>query len=522
MKIERSKNAARNIIFGVIMKIYQILIPFIMRTIIIYFLGMEYAGLNSLFTSVLQILNLAELGVGSAMVFSMYEPIAKDDVKQICELMQLYKVYYRIIGLIIGVIGIGLLPFIPYFVKKDIPPELNIYILYLLNLGTTVFTYWLYAYKNSLLNAHQREDVISKINLFLNSVQYGLQIIVLVFWKNYYAFLIIALVSQVVVNITISLIVNRMYPQYHAEGKLEDGKKRQINQRIRDLFTSKVGNVILRSADTVVISSFLGLTVLGIYQNYYYIINALMGIATIIFNSCLAGIGNSLLTESKEKNLKDLNIFTLLIVWLAGWSCVCLICLFQPFIQIWVGKENLLGIGVVVCLAVYFFITEINQLLNVFKDAAGIWHEDKWRPLVTAVVNLVLNIMTINYLGVYGVVLSTVISLLVVGMPWLLHNIFTVLFPKKELKCYLINLLKYSIVVIVVCAITFYINSFIDGISVYLILMLRFVVCLVVPNVMFLIFFYRNDNFKSCIRLIDKITKHKIKILGKGSDKNAN
>ena len=517
MRIERSKNAARNIVFGVTMKLYQILIPFIMRTIIIYFLGMEYAGLNSLFSSVLQILNLAELGVGSAMIFSMYEPIAKDDKIQICALMRLYRIYYRIIGLVIDVIGLVLLPFIPYLAKSDVPADMNIYILYLLNLGATVLTYWLYAYKNCLLNAHQREDVISKINLILNSVQYGLQIVVLVVWKNYYIFLIIALASQVIVNIVIALVVDKMYPQYHARGKLDKEKTKQINQRIRDLFTSKVGNVILRSSDAVVISSFLGLTILGIYQNYYFIINALMSIATIIFNSCLAGIGNSLLTETKDKNLRDLNIFTLIIVWLGGWSCSCLICLFQPFIEIWVGKENLLSMGVVVCLAVYFFIAEINQLLNVYKDAAGIWHEDKWRPFVTALVNLGLNILTINYLGVYGVILSTVVSIIVVGMPWLLHNIFTVLFPRKELMGYLINLFKYSAIAVVICGVTYYLNSYIKDMNVYLILGIRFLICLIVPNIMFLIILFRNSHFKSCVAIVDKVTKHKIKFLGKWS-----
>lgn len=515
MRIERSKNAARNIAFGVTMKIYQIFIPFIMRTIIIYFLGMEYAGLNSLFTSILQILNLAELGVGSAMVFSMYEPIANDDKTQICALMRLYKIYYRIIGIVIAVAGLFLLPFIPLLVKNDIPPELNIFILYLLNLGATVLSYWLFAYKNCLLTAHQRSDVSSKINLLINSVQYGLQIIVLIFFKNYYLYLIIALSSQAIVNIATSIIVDKMFPEYHAYGELDKDKTKHINRRIRDLFTSKVGNVILKSSDAVVISAFLGLTVLGVYQNYYFIINAVMNIVTIIFISCLAGIGNSLLTETKEKNLRDLNIFTLFIIWLAGWCCACLICLFQPFIEIWVGKDNQLGMGVVICLAVYFFIAEINQLLNVYKDAAGIWHEDKWRPLATAGVNLGLNILTINYLGVYGVVLSTVVSTLIVGIPWLLHNIFTVLFPREELKKYTLKLLFYSSVVIFACVITFYLNSYIKDMNVYIILIIRLLVCMVVPNIIFLIFFYKNSDFKSFILLVDKATKHRIKLLNK-------
>lgn len=170
MRIERTKNATRNIVVGMILKIYQLLVPFVIRTVMIHVLGMEYLGLNSLFTSILQVLNLAELGVGSAMVFSMYKPIAEDDSATINDLMKLYQFYYRIIGMIILVIGIAITPFIPKLIKSDIPSGLNIYILYYLNLGATVISYWLFAYKNCLLTAHQRSDVISKVNSISNEI----------------------------------------------------------------------------------------------------------------------------------------------------------------------------------------------------------------------------------------------------------------------------------------------------------------------------------------------------------------
>lgn len=174
MKIERTKNATRNIIFGVILKAYQIAVPFLMRTAMIYLMGVQYLGLNSLFTSILQVLNLAELGVGSAMIYSMYKPIAEDDNATICALMKLYRTYYRVIGLVIAVIGCILTPFIPTLISGDIPNGLNIYILYLLNLGATVLSYWLYAYKNSILQAHQRTDVVSKVTLVTSTIQYSL------------------------------------------------------------------------------------------------------------------------------------------------------------------------------------------------------------------------------------------------------------------------------------------------------------------------------------------------------------
>lgn len=204
----------KNIIFGVILKAYQIVVPFLMRTAMIYFMGVQYLGLNSLFTSILQVLNLAELGAGSAMIYSMYQPIASDDKKKICALMRLYKFYYRTIGCVIAFLGLLLLPFIPHLVKSDLPDNLNIYVLYLLNLGATVLTYWLFAYKNAILDAYQRTDITSKIMLVTSTIQYFLQILILVFLKNYYVYLIVVLVTQIANNLITAAIVQYKYPNY--------------------------------------------------------------------------------------------------------------------------------------------------------------------------------------------------------------------------------------------------------------------------------------------------------------------
>ena len=276
MKIERTKNATKNIIFGILLKIYQIIIPFFIRTIMIHYLGVEYLGLNGLFTSILQVLNLAELGVGSAMVFSMYKPIAEDNEEEICALMRLYKIYYRVIGALILVLGLILCPFIPYLIKGNLPSDINIYVLYLINLLATVFSYWLFAYKNSLLQAYQRVDVISKITMTINTIIYILQAIVLIIFKKYYYYIILTLLGQIFINITTAIVVEKKYPHLKPRGKLSKIRVKDINQRIRDLFTTKIGVVVITSSDTIIISTFLGLTKLAIYQNYYYIFTILI------------------------------------------------------------------------------------------------------------------------------------------------------------------------------------------------------------------------------------------------------
>lgn len=511
MKIERTKNAGRNILFGVLLKIYQIFMPFVMRTAMIYFMGVQYLGLSSLFTSILQVLNLAELGVGSAMVYSMYKPIAEDNREQICALMRLYRTYYRVIGLIIAILGLLLLPFIPKLIKGDIPANVNIYILYLLNLSATVLSYWLFAYKNCLLSAHQRVDIISKVALITNTVQYLLQFAVLCFVKNYYWYLIVALITQVMTNIVTAYVVTKTYPFYKPVGKLGKTQVSKINGRIRDLFTSKVGTVIVNSADTIVISAFLGLTMLAVYQNYYFILNSLIGLVTIIFTACTAGIGNSVIVETKQKNYNDLKKFTFIIAWIAGFCTCGLLCLYQPFMQIWVGEKLKLEFTAVICFCIYYFVYEINQILTTYKDAAGIWHEDRFRPLITALTNLVMNLITVQFWGIYGVILSTALSTIFVGMPWLLHNLFTVLFSKKELPDYLKHLGFYVAVTIVTCVVTGIICNFIHFGN-WMTFILRAVVCCIIPNLIFWLIYHKRSEFLQSIQLIDKITKNKFSL----------
>ena len=513
MKIERSKNASRNIVFGVIQKVYNLLIPFATRTIMIYALGMNYLGLNSLFTSVLSVLNLAELGVGSAMVFSMYKPIAEDDEKTICALMKLYRLYYRIIGGVNLDAGLLITPFIPKLIKSDVPPDINVYVLYLMNLASTVITYWLFAYKNCLLSAHQRGDVNSKISMVISVLQVIAQIAVLLLTKNYYLYVLVLIVSGILTNITTAVVVNKMYPAYKPPGDLPKEQVKSINGRVRDLFTSKIGSVVVDSADTVVISAFLGLTSLAVYQNYFYILTSIFGFVSIIFYSCTAGIGNSIITETEEKNFRDFNTFTFIVIWLSCFCVCCLATLYQPFMQLWAGEKNMLSYGYVIVFCVYFFIKEINSLLNLYKDAAGIWHADRFRPLVTALANLGMNLIMVQFWGLYGILLSTILSMAFVGMPWLFHNLFTTIF-RSGLKGYLKKTACYTIMTAAICAVcivccSFRLESLIAEILV------KLLISGALSNVLLFVLLFRTKEFKQAAAILDTVTKGKIKILRK-------
>lgn len=508
MKIERTKNASRNVVFGIALKAYQILFPFIMRTAMIRLMGVEYLGLSSLFTSILNVLNLAELGVGSAMVYSMYKPIAEDDRVKICALMRLYKLYYRIIGFVIAGIGLALLPFLPKLVHADLPPDIDLTILYLFYLSATVLSYWLFAYRNALFHAHQRDDVVSKIKIIVDTFKYATQLLVLYLFKNYYAYIIVVLLSQILANITTAIISGRMFPDYKAHGDLDLAEKKEISKRIRDLFTAKLGTVLSTSVDDMVISAFIGLSMLAIYQNYHYIMKAVMGFVLIIFSSCTAGIGNSIVTESADKNYNDFLKLSFLTMWICVVFISCFACMYQPFMALWVGKDLVLPDLMVLLMCAYFFLYVIQHLSCVYKDAAGIWHQDRFRPLIAGIVNLALNISLVHVWGVYAIVLSTIISYLLIAMPWVIKNLFELVFSRAPWE-YIIEMIKGALIAAVSGSLCYIIGNWIliDGIAG---LLLRFVVAIIVSNTFVLTIRRKNKMFNPTLDLINHISKRKL------------
>ena len=509
MKIQRTQNTIKNIRAGLILRAYQLLIPFVIRTIMIYVMGPQYLGLSSLFTSILQVLNLAELGVGNAMVFAMYEPIAHDDQKKICALMRQYRTYYRIIGLAIGVMGLVLTPAIPHLISGDVPADINVYILYLLKLGATVLSYWLFAYKNCLLVAHQRTDVSSFITIITYTPQCLLQILALVLFKNYYLYMIIALLAQVLNNIITAVVVAKKYPQYQPTGVMDKEQLRDINQRIRDIFTAKVGGVVLKSSDSIVISAFLGLSVLAVYNNYFFVVSSITGIVEIILSSMMAGLGNSYVVETKEKNYKDLEKFTFMFLWVIGVCTCCFLGMYQPFMEAWIGPDLMLSFGAVICFAAYFFVYTLNRLLSVYKDAAGLWHQDRFCPLVTAIVNILLNLWWINDWGIYGVLLSTVVSMVLVGIPWVMYNLFCFFFDLSMMRQYVSHLLRHVLLTVLagalVCSLCIWLP-----LSPWPKLVISALVSVVVPNVLFFVCLRKEPAFAQSVHFLDGITHHKL------------
>ena len=510
MRLDRKKNAVRNIKIGFLNKIVTILCPFVLRTVIIKTLGTEYLGLSSLFKSVLQVLSLSELGIGSAMVFNMYKPIAESDEKTQSALLVLYKKVYMIIGSVILFGGLLILPFIKLFIHGDAPNDINIYALYLIYIFNSSESYFVAAYQSTVLSAYQRRDIIQKIGLSANTILYVVQIICLLYFKNYYLYVIWLPIFTLIENIATARYVKKNYPNLFLKNvKAVPGDLKRLLGQVRDLFGHKLSNVVTNSVDTIVISTFLGLSTVTVYNNYFYLLSAVNGVLHIIYQAILAGIGNSLELETKEKNKNDFLSLLYTNSWLVGWCAICFLCLYQPMMILWMGKDLLLDYSSVILLAIYFFVWKMRQPILTYKDASGMWSVDRMRPYIEIVVNLSVNIILVQIIGLNGIIISTILSMAFVSFPW---EGFAYTKESGVVKYfeYISICLKNTGISFLIAIITYFCCSMfhMDILSLFL---FRIIVCIIVPNILYYMF-YKNNKY---VMRIIQVLKTKILITGR-------
>lgn len=511
--MKRIENTFRNIIWGTVNKFIILFLPFVMRTMIIKILGVEYVGLGSLFTSLLQVLNLAELGIGAAITFSLYKPIAEKDEKMICALMNLYKKVYRIIGIIVLVIGLIILPFLPNLIKGEVPNNINIYYLYMIYLINTVLTYWLFAYKTILLTVNQRSDIISNISSVLYILQYMYQIIVIAIWKNYYLYIIITPIITILNNLIGAYMANKKYPNYICKGVLPKDKEKDIRKRVYGLILQKICATTRNSLDSIFISSFIGLSMVAVYNNYYMIMDAIVGFLAIITSSMTASVGNSIAVENIEKNYNDMNKMNFIYMWIAGWATICLACLYQPFMQIWLGKQYMFSYITVVLFCIYFYSLKMGDIISTYSQGAGLWWEGKYRAAVEAILNIILNYILGKKYGVNGVIAGTLISLLTINFGYGSTIIFKYYFKGKEVLEYFKFHAMYASVTIFIAIVTYMLCGLMPdrGIG-YLII--KGIICLIIPNILYVLLYRKTkyyleakEFFKNILKKIPKLDK---------------
>ena len=509
--MQKSIRVLHNIFWGTVNRICHIVCPFIIRTTILYIMGTLYMGLDGLFVSILGILSLAELGVGSALTYAMYKPLAEGDDSQICALLQFYKKCYRIIGCVILAIGLALLPFLEFFIKGDYPADTNIYVLYLIYLSNSALSYFLFAYKTSLLTAMQRFDIVSNINSVIYIVQAILQVSLLITTRNYYYYVLAMPVFTAIINLTTEWYSAKHYPQYKCDGTLPAEQQKAIMVNVKGIIFQKIGGVVLFSVDSVVISKFLGLKILAIYNNYYCIILALFSFSGILMSSMIPSVGNSCATETREKNFENFQKFNFMYMWIAAWGSSFLLCLYQPFMKLWVGEELMLTFPYVVMFTVYFFIFKWMDMLHVYLEASGIWWHTRYIPLIAAAVNLVMNVILVNVIGLSGVIISTIISVLFVyNLGYLIAMLKLYFYKLDNLSYIILRQIYYLFVAITSCVVAYFMSVQFFYSSIWHIPW-RILICALVPHLIMCGFFYKLKEFQSskkfCLNIMSNFTR---------------
>lgn len=461
----RVKLAARNIAFGYISNIITGLLGFLLRTVIINQLGDALNGVNDLYTNILSVLSMAELGIGTALNYSLYAPVAQKDYDKIRSYMMLYKKAYITIGCVIALLGTGVAPFLPYLVTMPEGIEIavrDLTIYYFIFLFNTVSTYFV-AYKYSLVNAEQKNYIQTNVITLTKMITVTVQILIIYLTHDFFWYLISAAVIELFQKIFVSRYLDRLYPYLSnraSEDKVSDNVSYQrkdnrlskeetsaIVTKTKALMMHKIGDVARLQTDSMIISSFIDVTVSGFVGNYNLVISFVSNFVNIIFNTVMTSFGNLIATESKEKQYGMFQVYRFTACWIYGFSAVGFFVLLSPLVRLWLGEEKVLETAVTSWILIDYYFKGDRIVLSNFKTAAGIFEQDKYLPLIQGLINLVVSIALVQSIGLAGVFIGTVVSGLIANIvrPFIIYR---VCFDRKATG-YFIDLLKYITVMAV-------------------------------------------------------------------------
>lgn len=508
--MSRTKNSVKNLLTAFAGQGIGFIISFFARIFFIRTLGREYLGLNGLFTNILTILSLAELGVGEAITFSLYKPLANNDTRKCTMLMQVYKKVYNVIGIAILVIGISLTPFLSLIIK-DMPdiPYLNlIYVLFVVNTSVSYF----FSYKRNLIIADQKRYIATFFRYLAHVVFTFLQIIYLLLFRNYIGYLVIMILATLADNIMVSRKADKMYPYLKSKEKitLDEDSKKGIIKNTKAMMMHKIGGVVVNSTDNILLSKFVSLDAVGLYSNYFFITNALNSVASHVFNSVTASVGNMIVLDDKKKQYSIFKDIFFLDFWMFCFISVSLLCLFNPFIELWIGKDYLFGFDVVCIIVINFYFLGMRKAVLTFREASGLFYKDRWKSIAEAVVNLVTSIVLAIHFGTFGVFLGTLISCVTTSL-WIEPMVLYKYGFEVKLWEYFKLYIKYLIITTCCCSLTYYLCTFIKF-GAIVSFVIKCILCLLIPNVVVLLLFRKTREFVYLKKVLKSfVTKFKVK-----------
>ncbi|MBZ9689210.1 sugar translocase [Clostridium estertheticum] len=501
MSNSRTENVVRNMLFSTTLQFVSILFDFLARTVFIQILGKSYLGVNGLFTNILTILSFAELGIGDAIIFSMYKPIVNNDTEKIKSLMQLYKKAYRSIGIIIAIVGVFVIPFLSYMIKGESQVKEDLRIVYCLFLANTVISYF-FSYKKSIITAYQKNYIVIVYERFFHFIQVIGQIVFLYSTHNYIGFLIIMILCTFLNNYLVSRKSNKLYSYLlDKDAKvLEHYENKTIFTNVKALFVYKFGSIILNGTDNIIISIIIGIDAVGVASNYILIIEAIQTIIYQIMGAFTASLGNLNASAEKEKQEAVFNKFLFLAEWIYGFCSIALLLFLNEFIKLWIGKEYLVSQLVIFSLALHFFVNGVQFVPFTYRTTMGLFVQAKIAPIIATVINIVLSILLGYKFGLFGVFIATSIArFCAMGIidPYFIYKEKF----KKSSKEYFLKYFGYLLITSLNYWFTYLALSFIP-LSGWVGIIVKAIVCFVVSNMFYYLVFCRTVIFKDIKRSI--------------------
>lgn len=445
MPVSRTQNAARNIIFGLFKNILFILLSFITRKVFLTYIGIQYLGITGLFSNILSLLSMADLGFATAMNFSFYKPLAENDTDRLAALVQFYGKIYLAIASVIALIGLALAPFIERIVNLEEPvPCLTVY--YLLFLCDTVMSYLL-VYKSAIISADQKHYILDTYSMIIQMAKLCLQCVEMIVFKSYFAYIIIGIAATLANNLCVSRKADRLYPFIKKKTALERGELSSVFDNLKSVFLYKVSGSLLNGIDNIVISTFLGTTAVGIYANYLMVTTSLSSFITIIFTSMTAGIGNLILKESPERRFGVFQLAQSISFWISGFVSVCTYLLVSDFIFLCFGKEYILDNAMSAAVALNLYFSTSMQPIWIYREATGLYRKTRYIMLIASGVNLVSSVFLAKTCGVAGVIFATVFSKFVTYFWYEPKILYQCYFNRKVRKYYFDHAVNLTVVI---------------------------------------------------------------------------
>lgn len=510
--MDRTRNSLRNIVFGLTGQILNILMSFAMRTVLINTLGDMYLGVSGLFTNILMVFSLADLGVGTAIIYALYKPIAEGDTKKIQALMKMYAKAYRTIGFVI--IGLGLLmtPFIESFclvsAGQELPPEIKvIFLLYVLNTASTYFL----AYKGTLITAHQKNYIVTNVVYSTSILCYGVQIALLYLTHNYVVVLSVQVGTNMLQNVITMILANRMFPylKEKSHARLRRREKKKIYHDMGSLVFYRMGQVIINGTDSIVISAMVGVVTSGIYSNYILITTTVKNLLQQIFHAITASVGNLAAVETPERKLAVYNTVYFANFWMFGFCSACIWALVNPFVAVCWGEERTMDMGIVLLTVLNFYTMGMRNVNTTFRDTMGVFRRGRFVPLIAAGVNLGVSVALAPSYGVIGVLIGTAVSYFAV-LFWLEPAILFRYGFGKPVGMYFVKYLLYLVVTAGICFVTGAVCDWLfPSVSIWT-LIGRFAVCAVLPNLLIMAVFWRTAQCRQMVNMVSRVVLRKI------------